>query len=171
MAQEALPEAKRPATPTPYDVFDQVFINSSPPDATTLQEANKLLLSTIESGAIPSTPIRKYIRKLASGTEQLRAKSIVYQHDANNLRSIIKKRTTRTKGKRVVLKGHFHISTQELHKAVVAAKLDTKTRAKKRVGIKGRAMSYEAKSEEHIKEEAIDKPKSEIKDCIIVDVE
>ena len=69
------------------------------------------------------------------------------------------------------MKGHFHISTQELHKAVVAAKLDTKTRAKKRVGIKGRAMSYEAKSKEHIEEEAIDEPESEIEDCIIVDVE
>ena len=32
-------------------------------------------------------------------------------------------------------------------------------------------MSYEAKSEEHIKEEAMDEPESEIEDCIIVDVE
>ena len=40
---------------------------------------------------------------------------------------IIKKCTTCTKGKRVVLKGYFYISTQELHKVVVEAKLDTKT--------------------------------------------
>ncbi len=60
---------------------------------------------------------------------------------------------------------------QELLKAVVVAKLDTKNRAKKRVGIKGRAMLYEAKSEEEIKEEAIEEPESETKDCIIVNVE
>ena len=69
------------------------------------------------------------------------------------------------------MKGHFHISTQELHKAVVAAKLDTQNRAKKRVGKKERAISLKAGSKEDIKEEAIDEPESEIEDCIIVDVE
>jgi hypothetical protein len=38
-------------------------------------------------------------------------------------------------------------------------------------GIKGRAISHEAESKEDVKEEAIDEPKSEIKDCIIVDIE
>src|ERR1700710_2017183 len=116
---------------------------------------------------IPSTPVRKYIRKLALGTEQLRAKSIVHQHDANNLRSIIKKRTTRTKGKRVILKGQFLISTQELLKEVQEAELDTKTRAKKKAKTKGRAVLYEAESEEDIEEEASDELESEPEDCII----
>ena len=78
MAQETLPEVERPTTPTPYDIFDQVFVNSSPPDVTTLQQANKLLLLTIDSRTVPSTLVRRYIRKLATGTEQLRAKSIVH---------------------------------------------------------------------------------------------
>jgi hypothetical protein len=169
IAKETTPEAEIPKTPTPYEAFDQVFVNSSPPDAQSLQKANELLLSTIESRTIPSTPVRKYIRKLAFGTEQLRAKSIVHQHDANNLRSIIKKRTTCTKGKRVVLKGHFHISTQELYKAVVEAENDTKSRAKKKVKTKGKEVLYEAESEEDIEEEAIDESESEAEDCIIVD--
>jgi hypothetical protein len=168
--KETTPEAKTTIQPTPYDAFDRVFVNSSPPDAQSLQKANEPLLSTIERRTILSTPVRKYIRKLALGTEQLRAKSIVYQHDANNLRSIVKKRTTRTKGKRVILKGHFYISTQELHKGVVEAELDTKTRAKKKMKTKGRAVSYEAESEEDIEEEARDELESEIEDCVIVDV-
>ena len=69
------------------------------------------------------------------------------------------------------MKGHFHISTQELHKAVVEAELDTKTRAKKNVKTKGRAISYNTESEGDIEEEAMDELESEIKDCIIVDVE
>ncbi len=60
---------------------------------------------------------------------------------------------------------------QELYKVIVAAKLDTKNRVKKRVGIKGRAILYEAKSEEEIKEEAIEEPESETKDYIIVNIE
>jgi hypothetical protein len=169
--KETTPEAETPEIPTPYEAFDRVFVNSSPPDAQSLQKANELLLSTIESRTIPSTPVRKYIRKLAFGTEQLRAKSIVHQHDANNLRSIIKKRTTRTKGKRMVLKGHFYISTQELLKGVKGAELDTKTRAKKKVKTKGKKVSYEAESEEDIEEEAMDESESEAEDCIIVDDE
>ena len=69
------------------------------------------------------------------------------------------------------MKGHFHISTQELHKAVVEAELDTKTRAKKNIKTKDRAISYDTKSERDIEEEAMDKLESKIEDCIIVDVE
>ena len=108
---------------------------------------------------------------MAFGTKQLRAKSIVHQYNTNNLRSIIKKCTTCTKGKRIVLKGHFHISTQELHKAVVEAENDTKSRVKKKVKTKGKEVLYKAESEEDFEEEAINESKSEAEDCIIVDDE
>ena len=106
---------------------------------------------------------------MAFGTKQLWAKSIVYQHDANNLRSIIKKYTTYTKEKRVVLKGHFYISTQELYKVVVEAKSDTKSQAKKKIKTKGKEVLYKAKSKEDFEEEAINGSKSKAEDCIIVD--
>jgi hypothetical protein len=129
------------------------------------------LLYTVTLFPTLTTPVRQYFRKLTTGTEQLRAQSIVHQHDANNLRSIIKKRTTRTKGKRVVLKGHFHVSTQALCDAVVEAEKSRKRRAGKKVKTKGKAISYNAESEEDIEEEAEDQSESEIGDCIIVDVE
>ena len=56
------------------------------------------------------------------------------------------------KGKRAVLKGHFHISTQELCNAVVEAEKATKKQAKKRIKIKGKANLYEAESQEDVKE-------------------
>ena len=132
MVQEEPHELERPKTPTQFDIFDQVFVDSSPPNETTLRVANELLNSTIQAHMDITTPVRQYIKKLTAGTERLQALSIVYQHDANNLRSIIKKRTTRTKGKRVVLKGHFHISTQELCDAVVEAEKATKKQGGKR---------------------------------------
>ncbi|KAK9330967.1 hypothetical protein V1520DRAFT_103390 [Lipomyces starkeyi] len=103
--------------------------------------------------------------------QQLRSAGIVHQHDANNLRSIIKKRTNRTKGKRVVLKGQFHVSTQELCDAVAAAEKDTKTRAMKRRKRKGKGISYETESEGDIEEGTQDEFESDTEDCIIVDVE
>ena len=120
---------------------------------------------------MPLTPVRQYIQKLTVGTEQLRAQSRVHQHDADNLRSIIKQRTTRTKGKRVVLKGHFHISTQELCDAVVTAEKATKKQAEKKRKTKAKVRSYEAESEEEVEEEGQDDSESKIGDCIIVDVE
>ncbi|KAK9357499.1 hypothetical protein V1504DRAFT_56024 [Lipomyces starkeyi] len=163
------PEPERPTTPTEFDIFDRVFVNSSPPNATTLQKANELLNTVIETRTTLNTPVRVYIRKLTTGSEKLQAQSIVHQHDANNLRSIVKKRKTRTKGKRVVLKGHFHISTQELHDAVVTAENETKQHARKKVKKRGKAISYEAKSEEDTEEEGKEDIESDIEDCIIVD--
>ncbi|ELR08830.1 hypothetical protein GMDG_03504 [Pseudogymnoascus destructans 20631-21] len=64
-------EADRPKTPHQYDIFDRVFINSSPPDGMTLRSANALLTTTINSGGVLSTPVRTYIQKLTVASEQL----------------------------------------------------------------------------------------------------
>jgi hypothetical protein len=121
-----------------FDIFDHVFVNSSPLDATILQLANKLLNSTIHDRTTMTAPVGQYIRKSTIRTGQLRAQSIVHQHDANNLRSIVKTRTTRTKGRRVVLRGHFHVSTQALYDAVVEAEKSTKRQAGKKAKTKGK---------------------------------
>ena len=170
MVQEEPLELERPKTPTQFDIFDQVFVNSSPPNAVNLQKANKLLNSIIDSCTALTTPVQQYIRKLTTGSEQLQAPSTVHQHDANNLRSIIKKRTDRTKGKRVVLKGHFHISTQALCDAVVEAEKATKKPGGKKGGKMSKAALYKAESEEDVEDEALDANESEDEDCIIVDV-
>jgi hypothetical protein len=117
------------------------------------------------------TLVRQYIQKLTVETEQLRAYSIIHQHDAENLRSILKKRKTCTIGKRVALKGHFLVSTQELCDIVKEAEKGTKERASKRRKTKAKKKVKESKTEEDIEEETEDDSESEIGDCIIVDVE
>jgi hypothetical protein len=166
-----IPEQERPKTPTQFDIFDQVFVNSSPPDEATLRSANQLLNLTLDSQIAPSTPVRQYIRKLALGTEKLRAQTIVHQHDAINLRSILQKRKTRTNGKRVALKGHFLVSTQDLCDAVVAAEKATKEQASKKRKTKGKKKPEELEIEEDIEEEARDNSENETGSCIIVDIE
>ncbi|KFY68256.1 hypothetical protein V496_01176 [Pseudogymnoascus sp. VKM F-4515 (FW-2607)] len=49
------------------------------------------------------------------------------KRECDNLRSIIQKRRVQNKGKRVVLKGQFHISTEELRSQVVEAEAATAT--------------------------------------------
>ena len=83
----------------------------------------------------------------------------------------MKKRATRKKGKGVILKGHFHISTQKLCHAVIEAEKDTKKQAGRKREQKGKATVYEAETNEDIEEEVEDDSESEIGDCITVDVE
>ncbi|OAF62228.1 hypothetical protein VC83_01058 [Pseudogymnoascus destructans] len=66
MARDATPEQERPRTPTQFDIFNQVFVNSSPPDPAILRDANKLLNSTIKDHTTVATPVRRYIQKLTT---------------------------------------------------------------------------------------------------------
>jgi hypothetical protein len=115
------------------------------------------------------TPVARYIQKLADETERLNARDSIRQREIENLRTIVKKRTKRKKGKRVALKGHFHISTPELRDAVVIAEEETASRAKGKGG-KVKNASYELDSEMKVEEEVGDESESEIEDCIVVDV-
>ncbi|KFY67725.1 hypothetical protein V497_00248 [Pseudogymnoascus sp. VKM F-4516 (FW-969)] len=115
---------ERPHTPTEHDIFEKVFLNSSPPDFQTLHKANTVLSSTISRGIL-TTPTKRYINKLADETERLNTRHILQQRETANLRNIIQKRRAQNKGKRAVLKGQFHISTEELRSQVVEAEAAT----------------------------------------------
>jgi len=85
MEREVTPELKRFKTPIQFDIFDYVFINSSPLDKATLQAANELLNLTIEACIIFLISVYQYIQKLTVETEQLRVQNIIHQYKANNL--------------------------------------------------------------------------------------
>jgi uncharacterized protein (DUF3084 family) len=72
-----------------------------------------------------NTPTKRYIHKLADESERLNTRNILQKRECNNLRSIIQKRRTQNKGKRAVLKGQFHISTEELRLQVIEAEAAT----------------------------------------------
>ncbi|PQM43923.1 hypothetical protein VE01_10819 [Pseudogymnoascus verrucosus] len=117
---------ERPHTPTEHDIFEKVFLNSSPPDFNTLQKANSVLSTALNQGVL-NTPTKRYIHKLADETERLNTRNTLQKRECDNLRSIIQKRRTQNKGKRAVLKGQFHISTEELRLQVVEAEAATAT--------------------------------------------
>ncbi|KFZ02262.1 hypothetical protein V500_00330 [Pseudogymnoascus sp. VKM F-4518 (FW-2643)] len=123
---------ERPHTPTEHDIFEKVFLNSSPPDFQTLHKANTVLSTTINRSVL-NTPTKRYIHKLADETERLNTRHVLQQRETDNLRSIIQKRRAQNKGKRAVLKGQFHISTEELQSQVVEAEAATTAAQKSKV--------------------------------------
>jgi hypothetical protein len=82
------PTPERPRTPTEHDIFEKVFLNSSPPDFQTLHKANTVLSTTI-SRSVLNSPTKRYIYKLADETERLNTRNILQQRETENLRSII----------------------------------------------------------------------------------
>ena len=150
LASTPLPQ---PQTPTKYDILDQVFINSSPLDTIVLHQANQVLKTTLQSCIALNSLTTRYIQKLADETKRLNTRDIIRKRETENLRAIIKTRKERKKGKQAVLKGHFCISTEELHIAVVTAENETRARAGKKSKKKGKNISHEVVSDEDTEEE------------------
>jgi len=150
--------AERPKTPTEHDIF-KVFLNSSPPDFQTLHKANIVLSSTISRGGVLNTPTKRYIHKLVDETEKLNTRNTLQQRETENLRSIIQKRRAQNKGKRAVLKGQFHISTEELRSQVVEAEAATasqRSRTTPRLMDKAIVEEIDEESEEELYDSDLD---------------
>ena len=80
---------------------------------------------------------------------------LIQKRETENLRSIIKKRKAPNKGKRVILKGQFHISTEELMAQVVEAEAATATSKKSKKS--AQSLADKAAIEE-LDEEDIEEP-------------
>ena len=119
----------RPKTPQQHDIFETVFQNSSPPDISTLRKANITLATALQARTVLNTLTTRYIQKLADETERQNTRIFLQQREVDNLRAITQTRRKQNKGKRAVLKGHFHISTKNLRSQVVAAESSTQQRA------------------------------------------
>jgi hypothetical protein len=165
------PEPEQPPATPKQTVLDQVWTNSSPPDVSVLQQANSVLRASLGSGTSLNTPLRKYITKLADGAEQLATTHKINKCETDKLRSVIKMRKKRKKGKRVVLKGHFHISTAELRDAVIQAEKDTKRQDRGYDNKKSKQQDNDTGDEEDDAQEAGEETDTDIEDCIVVDVE
>ena len=71
----------------------------------------------------------------------------------------------------MALKGQFHVSTQELCDAVIAAEKATKTQARKRRKSKAKERPDQVDNEQEVETDGQDDSGSEIGNCIIVDLE
>jgi hypothetical protein len=73
-----------------------------------------VLETALKAQTVLNTLVTRYVRKLAKETERLKTRDTIRKRETENLRAIIKTQKERKNGKRLALKGQFHISTEEL---------------------------------------------------------
>src|SRR5258705_6622256 len=129
-----------------------------------MPKANTVLSTVLEARTVLNTPTTRYSQKLANATERLNTQNFLQQRDADNLRAIIQTRRTQQKGKRAILKGQFHISTEELRSQVEQAEEATRQRATATSSTATPITIIEQNDEETIEEDL-----EEVHDCIIVE--
>jgi hypothetical protein len=122
-----------------------LYLSSSPPDAITLHETNTALKQIIAESDLNS-PVRNSLRRALGFSEQLHAANSILKHENKELRELIRTRKEHESGKRVILKGKFIVSTEEVYAKLAEAEALTEAKQSKKKGKKdgvGQSMSTE----------------------------
>jgi hypothetical protein len=164
ISQEVTPPPQSETTAiTPY------LVTSSPPDVQTLRSTNKafneaLVISTV------ATPLRMHGRKLSGIAEFLHADNSVLRKEVADLKSVIGKRKERLSTKRIILKGKFIVSTEEIQKQLSDAERQTRAKKAKKGKRAPKAAIQHAETEEEDTSEESDTEERVIQDSIVVEL-
>ena len=101
------------------------LITSSPPDSTTLHSTNKAFNEALFDNSL-ATPLRQHRRRLSGIAENLHASNVLLRKENSELKQVLSKRKECALGKRLILKGKFIVTTEELHRQLVEAEKSTK---------------------------------------------
>jgi len=96
------------------------LISSSPPDAITLRSTNIAFKGALLDSSL-ATPIRQHGRRLSGIAEHLHADNSILHIENTELKKMIRTRKERLSEKRLVLKGRFIVSTEEVQKKLADA--------------------------------------------------
>ena len=132
----------------------QLLVTSSPPDAMVLRSTNAAFNEALLNASL-STPIRKHGRRLSGVAEQLQAENTILRHENRELKELIHTRKERLSGKRVILKGHMVVSTEELYQKLAEAERATRGKmVKSRKNKRGTVVQEEEMEDEDIGDES-----------------
>jgi len=135
-----------PLSPQTVDPFVNIPETPSRLDSERLRIANRALNTNLSSGTL-NTPTKKYITKLTSLSEQLRAHNIIAERNYTEALKIIHERKERTSGKRHALKGHVLVTTKEVLEKLENADKATQEWKKRKVNKKAKKVSEPSTSE------------------------
>jgi len=122
------------------DPFVNIPETPSHLDSERLRTANRALNTSLSSGDL-NTPTKKYITKLTSLSEQLRAHNLIAERNYTEALKIIHERKERASRKRHALKGHVLITTKEVLEKLENADNATQERKKRKVNKKAKKAS------------------------------
>jgi len=154
------------------NLFTQSFITSSPPNGETLRRVSSALRLETAEPKVLATPIRLCIPRLAATTERLYAENSILKTRLKAATDVLSARKVAKKGKRIALKDHLLLTTEEIYKTVAALDTEAKERQKKRHARKRKRKAQESESES---EDAASDPSegltvpTEVLDCIVVE--
>jgi hypothetical protein len=90
------------------------LLQSDPPDGTELRQANALFLTEVQKARDLPSPVKRYAARITQAFEATFTKNTTLRNETTRQQKLLQSRKKRTTGKRVVLKGKFVFSTQEV---------------------------------------------------------
>lgn len=122
----------RPPTPPPApssqdSVFDTVINTGTSPDTTVLRSTNALMRRKTCQNDL-NTPARRYVLHLTEMTEGLLAEKKILQCQLDEAKAVIGARKERKKGKRLVLKDTYGLSSMEIARQLKECEITTKSK-------------------------------------------
>ena len=123
----------RPITPEPnVSALETTLLASSPPNGTDIRKANEELLETVRKSTNLPSPIKRYIARLTSTFEKSNTERVLLRNENTEVRELLQYRKSRTRGKRVAIKGKFVFNTREILEVVEKAEAEASTKKSKK---------------------------------------
>lgn len=105
------------------------ILSSRTPKDSTLRQKNALLNSIVLESNIAS-PARRYISRVSEVAEKDQTKNAILEKQLKEQSVLLKRRREAKKGKKVVLKGQYSLSSQEIVEGVEKAEREAKDKKK-----------------------------------------
>jgi len=118
-------------------------------DPAILREANQSLISNINAGIL-DTPTKAFIPVLASYSEYCTTQTIITKYESEAKDKILRQRREVANGKRVVLKGKFLVTTEEIHAELKACEKATRAKKAKKTARARRTARNASGAQEHV---------------------
>lgn len=125
LLQNRTSAASPPHTPPQQTDLDLSLLESSPPDGTELRQANVLLNTAIKACRDLPSPAKRFTERMTRAFEITNSENVTLRKQVEEQAELLNIRKTRTKGKRIALKGKFVFSTQEVLEIAKAAESET----------------------------------------------
>jgi hypothetical protein len=119
-------------------------------DSASLRVANTTLLQTMDASNL-DTPTKRYISRLASLTENLRARCMASELQFEEISKIVKQRREYSSGKRVALKDQIVLTMPEIYAKINSA--ENATRQKRRKVARNSDPEARDDSEDHVEDQ------------------
>ena len=145
------------------------LLNSSPPPPATLRSSNLAFLTSLETSTLDCQS-KTHIRRLSGIAERLQAENHILGKELDEIKGVQAKRKERVSGKRVILKGKFVVSTEEIQKALEEAEQATSSKKKFTTGKKRKVgPDINGNNEVTCSDVVLKHSDNEIVDCIEVE--